>query len=175
MKERFFEIWNNKEDYEDPEGQMIRILESWLDQHYSYINHTDEQIAALKRDFESDLPHRVVMEAVGCDLEMCQRIRWRGEDMGVVDRHGKNEKTIPPGRRRKVYERDDDQCVRCASTGELECHHIIPQSHGGQNLVDNLAILCKPCHKEAHCGDYKSRRTAYDGKNEFWNAFVEDG
>jgi hypothetical protein len=31
----------------------------------------------------------------------------------------------------------------------LEVHHIVPLYRGGTNDAENLAALCKPCHKEA--------------------------
>lgn len=174
LKDRFFDIWENKEDHEDAEEQMAQILSTWLERFYPQVGGVDEEVAALKRDFESDLPHRVVMKAVGCDIEVCRMIRYRGDRYGVVNEYEKNDKTIPPGRRAKVYKRDDDQCVRCGATQELECHHIVPLSHGGMNHVDNMAILCKPCHKEAHAGDFSTRRTIYRDKVDFWENFANE-
>lgn len=42
---------------------------------------------------------------------------------------------------------------RCESCGipllpaEWECDHLVPLRKGGSNAIDNLRILCRPCHK----------------------------
>ena len=41
-------------------------------------------------------------------------------------------------------------CEECASTAELEWHHIIPFSEGGTDNPSNLAVLCKACHILIH-------------------------
>lgn len=43
-----------------------------------------------------------------------------------------------------------NKCQRCPSTKELDVHHIIPLSRGGNNLKTNLIVLCHTCHKKRH-------------------------
>jgi 5-methylcytosine-specific restriction protein A len=33
---------------------------------------------------------------------------------------------------------------------ELQCHHIIPLSGGGQDSVQNCEALCPDCHRRKH-------------------------
>ena len=35
----------------------------------------------------------------------------------------------------------------------LEVHHIIPLSHGGQDILDNVIALCPNCHRRQHFGE----------------------
>src|SRR5687767_12783288 len=58
--------------------------------------------------------------------------------------------------------RDGYACTQCGAENPLECHHIEPLCLGGDNSLDNLQTLCKPCHKAKH----KNWRTAYDEREE---------
>jgi len=46
---------------------------------------------------------------------------------------------------RLVYERDK-KCRRCGRMIRLEIHHIRSVSNGGNDELDNLALLCSHCH-----------------------------
>jgi hypothetical protein len=53
---------------------------------------------------------------------------------------------IPEKLRNKIFERDNNQCVKCNSKINLQLDHIIPFSMGGMTTEDNLQTLCKPCN-----------------------------
>jgi len=57
--------------------------------------------------------------------------------------------------REMVLERDKNQCVKCESTNDLQCHHIYPVSTNPieSTDVDNCITLCKECHIEVHKKD----------------------
>ena len=55
---------------------------------------------------------------------------------------------ITPVVRRKVWIRNKGQCVACGSRKDLQYDYIVPTSHGGNNTIDNLQLLCKTCHQE---------------------------
>jgi hypothetical protein len=38
----------------------------------------------------------------------------------------------------------------CTATRELQAHHLIPDEHGGETLIDNLILLCPRHHKLLH-------------------------
>jgi hypothetical protein len=53
---------------------------------------------------------------------------------------------------RACFRRDDWTCVDCGYIGEknggdLNADHVIPRAEGGQDVLDNLATKCVPCHK----------------------------
>jgi hypothetical protein len=49
----------------------------------------------------------------------------------------------------RVFMRDGRVCRYCGSDEEpLHIDHIIPLSRRGTNEIENLQILCKPCHFE---------------------------
>lgn len=58
--------------------------------------------------------------------------------------------------RQQAYKRDDYQCQNCHVRGgpngdvELHAHHIVPISSGGNNVLSNLATLCRECHGLIH-------------------------
>lgn len=169
MKDRLFELWED-DDYDG----MISVVKLFLSQNESRYDEDADKVVKIKHHFKSDLPHRVVSEAVGCSTAVCRRYRWHGQDYGVVDTwHSTARKSISPSLRREVLSRDDWQCVRCLEEhDELVPHHIIPVSHGGVNHKTNLASLCPECHLESHGGDFSTRRVVYDGKTEFWRVFA---
>ncbi len=39
-------------------------------------------------------------------------------------------------------------CFVCGSTEQLDLHHIKARRHGGQNVPENLQLLCRRCHVE---------------------------
>jgi len=51
----------------------------------------------------------------------------------------------------QVRHRDGFQCVDCGTKQViLDVHHIIPESKGGTDDMDNLVTLCEPCHMKRH-------------------------
>lgn len=61
--------------------------------------------------------------------------------------------------RRNLSEKDKKeigmQCCNCGSTKELEYHHIVPISLGGNDINSNIACLCYACHQKIHYGESK--------------------
>lgn len=52
--------------------------------------------------------------------------------------------------RMQILTRDDFRCKMCGASGrdgaELHIDHIVPVSHGGRTLAENLQVLCKSCN-----------------------------
>jgi 5-methylcytosine-specific restriction endonuclease McrA len=55
---------------------------------------------------------------------------------------------ITPVVRRKVWIRHKGQCAACGSRKDLQYDYIVSLSDGGNNTLDNLQLLCKPCNQE---------------------------
>ena len=53
--------------------------------------------------------------------------------------------------RNRILQRDK-QCLKCHATKPpiLDVHHIMPRCVGGADEEENLATLCKYCHREWH-------------------------
>ena len=47
--------------------------------------------------------------------------------------------------KKRVYERDKGLCVICGCPGLPEAH-VIPRSHLGLGVEENIVTLCRPCH-----------------------------
>jgi len=71
------------------------------------------------------------------------------------DRH------IPKETQEAVFERDKSTCQSCGWTHEqwtrenprfLELHHIMQHLHRGDNIEENLLVLCNVCHDGVHAG-----------------------
>ena len=54
-------------------------------------------------------------------------------------------------RRAECFKRDGC-CVICKTVDNLTIDHIKPLSHGGKTHIDNLRVLCKPCHTNVNKG-----------------------
>jgi 5-methylcytosine-specific restriction endonuclease McrA len=48
--------------------------------------------------------------------------------------------------RKRLYRRDDNQCVYCSSKKSLTIDHVLPKSRGGKNTWGNLVTCCNPCN-----------------------------
>lgn len=53
-----------------------------------------------------------------------------------------------------VYERDQHKCAVCGRWVEdgVKPHHVIYKSHGGDDSLDNIVLLCNECHYQVHHG-----------------------
>lgn len=85
--------------------------------------------------------------------------------------------------RDSVFNRDDGSCVCCGREEDLVIHHVIPHNQGGENELENLAVLCEECHYYAHGGGQSIEEGRYSAANwdsveysdqeEFWNNWVD--
>jgi hypothetical protein len=46
--------------------------------------------------------------------------------------------------------RDGTYCQYCQSTDNLQIDHVIAIANGGDNALDNLQLLCRPCNSKKH-------------------------
>ena len=51
---------------------------------------------------------------------------------------------------RQVLERDGWRCQNCGNSTNLQVHHVCPRSLLGDDIGENLIVLCSSCHREAH-------------------------
>ena len=42
------------------------------------------------------------------------------------------------------------RCMNCGSTKDLQYHHIVPYSVGGNEVPSNISVLCIDCHSKIH-------------------------
>jgi 5-methylcytosine-specific restriction endonuclease McrA len=54
-----------------------------------------------------------------------------------------------------MYRRDNWHCRCCNRSDTLTPHHIVFQSQGGTDDLDNLVTLCVKCHDDVHEGRLK--------------------
>lgn len=53
---------------------------------------------------------------------------------------------IPEAVKAAVFKRDGNRCVECGSVDDLTLDHVWPWSLGGEDTVENLRVLCRPCN-----------------------------
>ena len=55
-------------------------------------------------------------------------------------------KAIPKEVKRRVWERDNGECVICHAPGEPTAHYI-GRGQGGLGIEENIVTLCHNCHR----------------------------
>lgn len=60
--------------------------------------------------------------------------------------YGASRAIIPQVVKSKVFENDFYRCVNCGTHKDLTLDHILPVSKGGNDEIENLQTLCKPCN-----------------------------
>lgn len=68
--------------------------------------------------------------------------------------------------RKRILERDNNQCVKCKSKVLLSVHHKdksgqLPNYRKPNNNEDNLEALCAVCHGKAHKDFYRKDGRMY--------------
>lgn len=63
---------------------------------------------------------------------------------------------------RKIKSNAGGICANCGSAEDIEYHHIVPLSLGGQERETNIVALCYKCHKAAHHGRHISHYTNHN-------------
>lgn len=87
----------------------------------------------------------------------------------ALKRYRERAKRITAAQIKEVWERDQ-VCVKCGAEGR-DIDHILPVSQGGQTEMDNLQLLCKPCHINKSRQDWKGvSREATQGSTSFAEA-----
>lgn len=82
--------------------------------------------------------------------------------------------TYPPDwseRQERARTARGKSCSSCGSSGPLDIHHLRPIREGGTHRVDNLALLCRECHEDAHGGRHLSYSDVRS--DEFYKTNVE--
>lgn len=166
----------NSDDYRSRK----EIIEEHLVEVYSdYLSRTcdgDEiyqvQIKKLLSAFQYDIPSRIVADAVGCSTGHARRYRWDNDQQAVREKRWsekQREHQAPPKLVSQIRDRDDDSCVRCESTNQTVVHHIDPVGKDGPAVMQNLAVLCKRCHTEAHDGTVNKGDVIHESVEQFWS------
>lgn len=55
-----------------------------------------------------------------------------------------------------VYERDLEKCIFCGAPGLPEAH-VIPRSHGGLGIPQNIVTVCRKCHDKLDNSTHRQR------------------
>lgn len=76
------------------------------------------------------------------------RMGYEGDLWTVIYSRDGYRQPIPGSVRAAVMERDEYTCVLCSTTNDLTLDHITPWSHGGEDVVSNLRVLCRSCNSK---------------------------
>lgn len=59
-----------------------------------------------------------------------------------------NKKYISKLKRSIIFKMQGNNCLCCGKLGDIGIDHIVPISHGGDNNIDNLQVLCRSCNSK---------------------------
>ncbi|MBG6311018.1 HNH endonuclease [Pseudomonas aeruginosa] len=57
--------------------------------------------------------------------------------------------------KKRILDRDNNQCVLCTRRDQLTLQHVRPHSKGGETSFRNLVTLCAPCNQELGADTYR--------------------
>ena len=81
------------------------------------------------------------------------RSKLQAKRKAALERYRSRAKRITRAQIKAVRDRDQ-VCVKCGEQG-TDIDHIVPVRKGGQTEMDNLQLLCNPCHIEKSRADYR--------------------
>lgn len=125
-----------------------------------------DKIIALKEKFGEEIRTSEIATAVGCSKNYARQFYIIDGKVEQKEKRGSLSKKV----KREILKRDDNSCVVCGKSGNLQIHHIMAimgSSISELNGHDNLATLCKECHYLAHNGNYY-QNLAYKDIEDFW-------
>ncbi|MDY6768616.1 MAG: HNH endonuclease signature motif containing protein, partial [Candidatus Nanohaloarchaea archaeon] len=70
-------------------------------------------------------------------------IEYLENQVDTIPREARDGQRLPT---EEMKEELPSECVGCGISRDIEYHHIIPHSCGGETTVENLAPLCGRCH-----------------------------
>lgn len=153
--------------------ELAQEYSNFLDSKYSEPAEITKKnrICVVKRGFGMETHGKALAEATNSSSsyisEFCtypeitvsssgavtRRYRHEDYDLGdppvVLQREPRSGRSISATLRNSVLSRDDHECQKCASPENLEVHHIVPVSQGGEDREENSATLCHDCHTDA--------------------------
>jgi hypothetical protein len=71
---------------------------------------------------------------IGLRSDGTQLVRLAGSDMKALRNH--------------TLARDQHSCVDCQSWHDLELSHDVPRGRGGSDVLENVHMRCRPCHRK---------------------------
>jgi hypothetical protein len=175
VTEQTVKRWMRKFDIEHPGLTPASVMSSFLEERFEDTNEVSEdvQISVLWQRYQIRVQYSEIANAVGTTPSYVRKVVG-AESGDLVSKITDSmeflgSEPVPNDIANQVKSRDGGQCVRCGSTERVEMHHIIP----GESTVENLAILCRQCHQEAHGDNFYSSDLAYDTRDEFWDTWVD--
>lgn len=55
--------------------------------------------------------------------------------------------------KKEALKRDNYECTRCSRKDNLNVHHVVSLSEGGEDTLNNVETLCLDCHIKVHEGE----------------------
>lgn len=107
-----------------------------------------EHRARIEAAVQQPTPPERWRRVVGGAFESRAWYEWhwaRGRKLKHIP-DGRVRSKIPDALRAAVYERDGHACLHCGATDRLSLDHIHPWSLGGEDTLENLQTLCRPCN-----------------------------
>ena len=154
----------------EPGGSKKRLLHYLMENVNQVV--TSEELAYVAkasefgrrvRELRTEEGYAIATQFTGRpDLGMAEYVLESKER--VAEPH---DRRIPYAVQKEVYEREQNRCRLCGWdrskwTREdpriLELHHLLAHAAGGENVEENLVVICSLCHDDVHAGRRKIPR-----------------
>ena len=149
-------------------GSREKILEFLLEnvgqtvttEELAYVANQKKEFARRIRELRTEHGYQIATSFTGRpDLAIGQYVLESAER-----RTEQHDRHIPREVEKEVYNRDSNTCRVCGWNRNrwrsddpriLELHHIKEHQQGGENISQNLIVLCSKCHDEVHTGKHR--------------------
>jgi len=123
----------------------------------AYVAKGAKEFARRARELRTEDGFAVATRFTGRpDLGMGEYVMLSAERVAQPhDRH------VPESVQRRVFDRDENTCRVCgweqskwseSDPRFLEQHHLEGHAEGGENVEENLVVVCNRCHDDVHAG-----------------------
>lgn len=175
VTEQTVKRWMRKFDIDHPGLAPATVMQSFLRDRFDNPDDVpiEAQISVLWQRHQVRVQYSEIARAVGATPQKVRRVLGADSsdsiDQLIDSMEFLGSDSVPTDIANEVKARDDGECVRCGSGENIELHHIIP----GETSPENLAMLCRDCHRAAHSDDFYTADLAYNSRSEFWGSWID--
>lgn len=153
--------WDKFQHYKDRNPSWIKLHIALLSSHEWVTAPTDDDrllmivLMLIAAQTDNCIPNNPKYIQKVSQIDKIPNLSWILSS-GFIEETNSNDKFTSPWPSRHisdkiknmVFERDNGKCNQCSSINDIEYDHVIPVSKGGESVIDNIQLLCRPCNRK---------------------------